>query len=124
MAILTNSNDLIVVHSKHRIPLSSGAVASLANLGRIGMSWGFVIKVTGFADAIDLGVVHRVHGNPRCIVVARLTHVRGIDMGSGFTGCSGTIVTIYARLPQDSSVIELRIPISGIVARIARFRGG
>ena len=73
---------------------------------------------------IDLRVIHNDHGDPRRVVMAGFARIGGIDMVCGFTRRRCSIVAVKTGLPQHGGVIELRIPVIGIVAGIARFSRG
>ena len=124
VAIFAIPIDLIMIYGKDRIPLGTGAMASFADIGRIGMGGRFIIPMAGFARTVDLSMIYADNGDPCRIVMAGLTHIRGINVCRGFAGGRRTIVAIEAGLPRDRSMIELGIPVRCIVTGIARFGGG
>lgn len=99
VASFAGAIDLIVIHGKHRIPLGACGMTGRTVIGGIRMGGRFITIVTGLAGTVNLGVINRIHGYPSIVVMARLAHVRGIYVGSGFAGGGGAVVAVKTRLP-------------------------
>ena len=56
--------------------------------------------------------------------MARFACIGGVNVGDRFTGSRCAVVAVKTWLPQHCGMIELRIPVIGIVAGVTRLSGG